>query len=508
MPVVEELFHPAVSSWFTESLGEPTEPQEQAWPSIQKRQPTLIAAPTGSGKTLASFLAIIDKLVREAVENGGLPEQTRVVYVSPLKALSNDIEINLHQPLLGIQERLEAAGHAGVEIRSWVRTGDTPSSERTRMLKHPPHILVTTPESLYILLTSDGGRGMLQTTETVIVDEIHAMVGDKRGSHLAVTLERLERLVDGDLLRIGLSATQNPIEKVAEFLFGQEECNLVDLGHRRQLDLALELPQSPLEAVMSNEVWEEIYDRLAELILAHQTTLVFVNTRRLAERAAKHLSDRLGKGALTSHHGSLSRDQRLDAEKRLKAGDLRALVATASLELGIDIGGVDLVCQLGTTRTISTLLQRVGRSGHAVGGVSKGRLFPLSRDELVEAVALCAAIKAGHLDRLEIPERPLDILAQQIVACVACEDWDESELYETLTRAYPFRRLDRSDYDEIVAMLRDGFSTRNGRRGAYIHHDRVQNRLRGRRGARLAALTNGGAIPDSADYDVVLEPDE
>ncbi|MDX1384179.1 MAG: DEAD/DEAH box helicase, partial [Thermoanaerobaculia bacterium] len=425
MQNLADLFHPAVAGWFADTLGEPTEPQLGAWPSIRRREPTLIAAPTGSGKTLAAFLAVIDDLVRQGVAEGGLETRTRVVYVSPLKALSNDIDRNLERPLRGIQERLAAAGAPELEIRSWVRTGDTPARDRTAMLKRPPHILVTTPESLYILLTSEGGRGMLRTTDTVIVDEIHAMVDDKRGSHLALTLERLEALVDGDLLRIGLSATQNPIQSVAEFLFGERPHRLVDLGHRRRLDLALELPGAPLEAVMSNEVWEEIYDRLADLILTHSTTLVFVNTRRLAERVARHLSERLGKSAVTPHHGSLSKEQRLEAEARLKGGELRALVATASLELGIDVGSVDLVCQLGTTRTIASLLQRVGRAGHVVGGTSKGRIFPLSRDELIEATALLDAIRQGTLDRLHIPELPLDILAQQIVACVACEEWGE-----------------------------------------------------------------------------------
>ena len=501
-----DLFHPAVAGWLSSTLGNPTPPQAKAWPAIKARRPTLIAAPTGSGKTLAAFLAVIDDLTREGLENGGLPDHTRVVYVSPLKALSNDIELNLHRPLEGIRERLAQAGEPDLEIRTSVRTGDTPARERTAMLKRPPHILVTTPESLYILLTSEGGRRMLANTDTVIVDEIHAMVGNKRGSHLAVTLERLDDLVKRPVLRIGLSATQKPIAAVADFLFRDGDREVVDLGHRRSLDLALELPSSPLEAVMSNEVWEEIYDRLADLVAGHSTTIVFVNTRRLAERIAKNLSDRLGKRNVTSHHGSLSRDQRLESERRLKAGELRALVATASLELGIDIGKVDLVCQIGSTRTIATLLQRVGRSGHTIDGVSKGRLFPLSRDELAESVALLRCIAEGELDRLVIPDKPLDILAQQIVAAVASSEYEERELFELICRAYPFRDLSWEEFSDVIAMLRDGFTSRNGRRGAYLHHDRVNGRLRGRRGARLAALTNGGAIPDTADYDVVLEP--
>ena len=469
----------------------------------------LVAAPTGSGKTLAAFLAVIDDLVREGIAAGGeLPEGTQVVYVSPLKALSNDIERNLEQPLAGILERLRESGEPEVSIRTAVRTGDTTAAARTAMLKQPPHILVTTPESLYILLTSDGGRRMLRSVSTVIVDEIHAMIDDKRGSHLAITLERLAHLNVQPPLRIGLSATQRPIEAVADFLFTaeRERAKIVDLGHRRRIDLALELPASPLEAVMSNEVWEEIYDRIAELVLAHRTTLVFVNTRRLSERVAKHLSDRLGKEAVTSHHGSLSRDQRFEAERRLKAGELRALVATASLELGIDIGSVDLVCQLGSTRSIATTAA-ARRSLRSRGGRhSQGETFLLSRDELVEAIALVRAVARGELDCLVVPERPLDILAQQIVAAVAAEDWSEAELFDLLRRAWLFRDLERLDLRRSDRHAARGFAGRTGRRGAYLHHDRVNGRLRARRGARLAAITNGGAIPDTADYDVVFEP--
>lgn len=508
----EGLLHPAVSAWFEEELGRPTAPQVRAWPAIKAGENTLIAAPTGSGKTLAAFLSIIDDLVIQGLAEGTLPNQTQVVYISPLKALSNDIEHNLERPLAGIREQLLKSGLPPVEIQTAVRTGDTPQAARTKMLKRPPHILVTTPESLYILLTSEGGRRMLESTRTVIVDEIHAMVGDKRGTHLALSLERLADLVrrqgGPDLRRIGLSATQKPIESVADFLFGEAPRTIVDLGHQRRMDLQIELPESPLEAVMSNEVWEEVYDRLAALIEEHQTTLIFSNTRRQTERIARHLSERLGKEVLTSHHGSLSKEHRLDAERRLKNGELKALVATAALELGIDIGSVDLVCQIGSTRSVSALLQRVGRSGHQVGAVPKGRLFPLSRDELVEAVATLDAIRRGELDRLIIPEQALDILAQQIVAAVACEEWDEKALYELFRGSFPYRNLDYDVYSSVIAMLRDGFSTRNGRRGAYLHHDRVGGRLRARRGARLAALTNGGAIPDNADYDVILEPSE
>src|SRR5690349_8060032 len=409
-----------------------------------------------------------------------------------------------------------------VNIRTLVRTGDTPASERTAMTKRPPHIVVTTPESLYILLTSEGGRRMLETARTLILDEIHAVVGDKRGSHLALSIERLEQLVRqhssnaSQLTRIGLSATQRPIEEVARFLVGTgniesnniPNCTIIDSGHARKLDLAIELPESPLSAVMSGEVWDEVYDRLAQLIRQHHTTLVFVNTRRLAERVARHLGERLGEENIAAHHGSLAREHRLLAEQRLKSGELSALVATASLELGIDIGDVNLVCQLGSTRTIASFLQRVGRSNHTVAGFPKGRIFPLSRDELVECTAIVDSVRRGELDRLEIPEKPLDILAQQIVAAVAAEEWGEDDLFRMVRRAYPYRNLEREQFDSIVRMLAEGFSTKRGRRSTYLHHDAVNKRLRGRRGARLAAITSGGAIPDTADYAVVLEPSD
>src|SRR6266702_1071788 len=384
------LFHPAVAAWFDRSFAAPTPAQAQAWPAFQAGRHVLIAAPTGSGKTLAAFLAAIDGLVRQGLE-GRLADETQVVYVSPLKALSNDIQRNLEAPLAGIRAALRAQDLPDVEIRTWVRTGDTPPGERDRMRRRPPHIVVTTPESLYILLGSESGRAMLATTRTVIVDEIHALAPNKRGSHLALSLERLAALCGDRLLRIGLSATQKPIETVARFLVGTgkegalpPDCAIIDSGHRRARDLALEVPDSPLEAVMSAEVWEQVYQRLAELIEAHRTTLIFVNTRRMVERVTRQLSDRLGEDQVTAHHGSLAKEQRLDAEQRLKHGKLKALVATASLELGIDIGEVNLVCQLGSPRSIASLLQRVGRSGHAIDGMPKGRLFPLSRDELVE----------------------------------------------------------------------------------------------------------------------------
>jgi ATP-dependent Lhr-like helicase len=510
---LSSLFHPAVADWFSRNFAAPTVAQAAAWPAIQSGEHVLIAAPTGSGKTLAAFLAAIDGLVRQGLE-GGLKDETQIVYVSPLKALSNDIQKNLDAPLAGIREALRVRGLPEVEIRAWVRTGDTPSGERDRMRRRPPHIVVTTPESLHILLGSDSGRAMLATTRTVIVDEIHAVAPNKRGAHLALSLERLASLCGDRLLRIGLSATQNPIEAVARFLVGvgsgdgrEPDCRIIDTGHRRARDLALEVPPAPLEAVMSGEVWEQVYDRLAELIAAHRTTLIFVNTRRMAERVTRQLSERLGEEHLAAHHGSLAKERRLDAEQRLKRGALKALVATASLELGIDIGEVDLVCQLGSPRSVASFLQRVGRSGHAVDGMPKGRLFPLSRDELVECAALLDCVRRGELDRLSIPEQPLDVLAQQIVAEVASREWHEDELYALLRRASPYRALPREDFDAVIGMLAEGFSTRRGRRGALIHHDAVNHMLRGRRGARLTALTSGGTIPDTADYQVLLEPE-
>ena len=506
------LFHPAIADWFHSHFAAPTPAQAQAWPAIQAGAHVLIAAPTGSGKTLAAFLAAIDDLVRQGLA-GTLADETQVVYVSPLKALSNDIERNLEAPLAGIRANLAARGLPEVEIRTSVRTGDTTARDRDRMRRKPPHIVVTTPESLYILLGSESGRRMLATTRSVIVDEIHALAPNKRGSHLAVSLERLSALCGDRLLRIGLSATQTPIEEVARFLVGNGSgrkappCTIVDVGHRRARDLALALPDSPLEAVMAAEVWEQIYRQLAELIEAHRTTLIFVNTRRLAERVTRHLSERIGAAQVAAHHGSLAKEQRLSAEQRLKRGQLKALVATASLELGIDIGDVDLVCQIGSPRSIAAFLQRVGRSGHSIEGTPKGRLFPLSRDELVECTAVIDSVRRGELDRLTIPEEPLDVLAQQIVAEVASREWSEDELYRRLRRAWPYRALTRDDFSTTVRMLSDGFSTRRGRRGALIHHDAVNHLLRSRRGTRLTALTSGGTIPDNADYQVLLEPE-
>jgi ATP-dependent helicase Lhr and Lhr-like helicase len=503
-----EWAHPLIRDWFVSRFGTPTEPQELGWPHILERKTTLISAPTGSGKTLAAFLVCIDGLVRKALR-GELTDQTEILYVSPLKALGNDIQKNLEAPL---GEILQLAAERGIlmpPIRTSVRTGDTLAHERRAMLVRPPHILVTTPESLYILLTAARSREVLKTVETVIVDEIHAVADDKRGAHLALSLERLDHLTGKNLARIGLSATQKPIELVAEFLTGSGRPApiVVNIGHKRELDLAVEVPGSELGPVASNEMWGEIYDRIAELAKQHRSTLIFVNTRRLAERVSHHLGERLGNEAVAAHHGSLSRKLRLAAEKKLKAGEIRALVATASLELGIDIGSVDLVCQIGSTRAIAVALQRIGRAGHWRGAIPKGRIFATTRDELLECAALMRAIRQGELDHLEIPESPTDILAQQIVAMCAAEDWNEEELFQAVRRAYPYRNLTRATFDAVVEMLSEGIAARRGRYGAYLHRDRVNGMLRARRGARLAAITSGGAIPENALYNVVAMPE-
>ncbi len=550
LPASLDWAHPLVAEWFVERFGTPTEPQEQGWPHILAGRPTLISAPTGSGKTLAAFLACIDRLVRKALA-GDLRDRTEVLYVSPLKALGNDIQKNLEVPL---GEILAMAGERGLlmpEIRTAVRTGDTLMPERRAMLKRPPHILVTTPESLYILLTADKSRAILRDVETVIIDEIHAVADDKRGAHLTLSLERLEALAHKPPVRIGLSATQKPIEEVAHFLTGSgvgrrdripetpaaeadlssaaqaarlksypsrtepasdlclPACDpvIVNIGHKRKLDLAVEVPSMPLGPVASNEMWDDVYNRLVALVEQHRATLVFVNTRRMTERVAYQLGERIGEENVAAHHGSLSRKLRLAAEKKLKEGQVRVLVATASLELGIDVGTVDLVVQINSPRAIAVTLQRVGRSGHWRGAVPKGRLFCTTRDDLLECAALVRAIRLGDLDRLMIPESPLDVLAQQIVAACSAEEWSEEEMFALVRRAYPYRNLARATFDAIVEMLAEGIAARRGRYGAYLHRDRVNGKLRARRGARLAAITSGGAIPDNSLYAVVAEPD-
>lgn len=522
-------FHPLIAEWFHQQVGQPTDVQVQAWPAIQSGGDVLIAAPTGSGKTFAAFLSYIDHLFKQALARE-LDDHTQVLYVSPLKALSNDIQKNLQQPLAEIGNAALSAGLLMPELRVLVRTGDTPMTERQQMLKRPPHILVTTPESLYILLTAEKSRRLLQTVQTVIVDEIHAVAPNKRGAHLALSLERLEALTLTKPQRIGLSATQRPIETIARFLVGNRQqaqtslftpltpdasfltspCQIIDVGHKREMDLAVEVPKDELSAVATNAIWADVYDRVAELVRQHRSTLVFVNTRRLAERVSHSLEERLlelGADVVAAHHGSLSRQIRLSAEERLKSGKTRVVVATASLELGIDIGTVDLVCQIGSPRAIATCLQRVGRAGHWIKAIPKGRLFAMTRDDLLECAALMRAIRAGVLDRIAVPPAPLDILAQQLVAAAATQTWQEDELFDLCCRADPYRALARSDFDQVLRMLADGIATNRGRGLAYLFHDRINRRIKGRRGARLAAITSGGAIPDTANYAVVAEPE-
>ena len=544
------LFHPLIQSWFTERFATPTAAQQQGWESIAAGQSTLIAAPTGSGKTLAAFLWSIDRLIKRALA-GELDECTSVVYVSPLKALGNDIAKNLQAPLAEIYD---SAGREGIllpTIRVAVRSGDTPAHERQAMVRRPPHILITTPESLYILLTAPRSREFLKTAETLIVDEIHAVAQDKRGAHLALSLERLDALAGRSLQRIGLSATQKPIEEVARLLVGSEhlradgtpDCAIVDVGHRREMELRIEVPDQELGPIIRQDIWSAVYDKLVEQVRAHRTTLVFVNTRRLVERVAHQLTERLGEGKVGAHHGSLSRKTRLEVEEKLRSGAYSVVVATASLELGIDIGHVDAVCHIGSPRNLAVLLQRVGRSGHWLGAIPKGIFYPLTRDDLLQSVAAIRAVRQGQLDKLAITNNPLDVLAQQMVATVASLELtaksrarrssasffprvageerggggdksrdeagiSEDELWQLMRSAYPYRDLAREDFDQLLEMLSEGVETRRSRRSAYLHRDRIHGMLRARRGARLTAITNGGAIPDTADYRVVEFPSE
>ncbi|MFQ5992975.1 MAG: DEAD/DEAH box helicase, partial [Nitrospiraceae bacterium] len=516
-------FHPIIAEWFVARFGAPTEVQTRSWPALTHGTDVLIAAPTGGGKTLAAFLSCIDSLFKQALA-GELEDRTRVLYVSPLKALSNDVRKNLQQPLAEIADAALAAGLLTPEIRVTVRTGDTPAWDRQQMLRRPPHILITTPESLYLLLTAERSRKILRDVRTVIVDEIHAVAPSKRGAHLALSLERLEAVTGSKPIRIGLSATQHPIETIARFLVGghpsegsggsresSTPCQIIDIGHQREMDVAVEVPKDELGAVATNAIWADIYDRVADLVREHRSTLVFVNTRRLAERVAHHLGERLreslGAQVVAAHHGSLSRQIRLSAEERLKQGQTRVVVATASLELGIDVGAVDLVCQIGSPRTIATCLQRIGRAGHRISAMPKGRLFATTRDELLECAALVRAMRAGTLDHIQVPPAPLDILAQQIVASAVTREWGEDELYALCCRAHPYHDLKRKDFDAVIRMLVEGIATQRGRGRAYLYHDRINRRLRARRGARLAAITSGGAIPDTANYAVIAEPD-
>ena len=501
-------FHPVVRRWFAERLGEPSRPQVEGWPLIQAGHDVLIAAPTGSGKTLTAFLAALDSLFRLALE-GTLTDCTQVLYVSPLKALGNDVQKNLLQPLEELLARARAEGYTPQDLRVQVRSGDTPASERAQMVRRPPHILITTPESFYLYLTAERARATLRQVRTVIVDEIHALARDKRGSHFALSLERLKALTQVRPQLIGLSATQKPLEAIAGFLTGasHRECRRVEVGHLRPWDLTLEIPDAELSSLATHEMWGQVYDRLVELTGQHRTTLVFVNTRKMAERVAHDLGERLGEGTVAAHHGSMSREIRLAAEEKLKSGQLRAMVATASLELGIDVGNVDLVVQLGSTRAIAVLLQRVGRAGHHKAGISKGILFAMTRDELMECAALLNAVREGDLDAVRIPHKPLDVLAQQIVAACACEEWDERALFSLFQRAYPYRDLTWEEYQGVLEVLSEGIAAARGRAGIHLHRDRVNQRLKGRRGVRITALTNGGAIPDTFSFSVTAMPE-
>jgi ATP-dependent Lhr-like helicase len=501
--------HPLVAEWFISKFGQPTEPQIQGWPAILAGKHTLISAPTGSGKTFAAFLICLNSLVKKALA-GRLADVTEVLYVSPLKALSNDIQKNLLAPLQEIIELAKKKGLIMQEIRVAVRTGDTLQRERQLMLKHPPHILVTTPESFYILLTAEKSRKILQTVNTVIVDEIHALANNKRGAHLSLSLERLEVLTHDVPIRIGLSATQKPLEKVGHFLVGNRSLApvIINIGHAKQLELAIEIPDSELSAVAANETWDEIYNRISELSQDNRSTLVFVNTRRLAERVAHHLAERIGEEFVTAHHGSLSRKLRLQAEIKLKNGELKVLVATASLELGIDIGSVDLVCQIGSPRSIAVMLQRAGRAGHWHGAISKAKIFVTTRDELVECASLIHAIRTGDLDQLIFPHEPLDILAQQIVASCATQDWHEKELYNLVKKSYFYKDLSLEEFDRLLTMLSEGIAGSRGRYGTYLFRDQVNHLVKARRGSRMLAITNGGAIPDNGLFSVIAEPQE
>ena len=504
-------FHPLIADWFASSVGTPTDVQVQAWPAIQSGQDALIAAPTGSGKTFAAFLSSIDQLFKQAL-NCELDDRTQVLYVSPLKALSNDIQKNLQQPLAAIGQAALQAGLLMPELRVLVRTGDTPMADRQQMLRRPPHILVTTPESLFILLTAEKSRRLLQTVRTVIVDEIHAIAPNKRGAHFSAltgTAGSLDAHKAAANRVVGHPASHRiggEIPRPETVRFRRSSTSVTSGGWMS----GIEVPKDELSAVVTNAIWSDIYDRVAELVRAHRTTLVFVNTRRLAERVSHHLEERLkdlGPGAVAAHHGSLSRQIRLSAEERLKSGTTRVVVATASLELGIDVGTVDLVCQIGSPRAIATCLQRIGRAGHWVRAIPKGRLFATTRDELLECAALIRAIRAGTLDRISVPPAPLDILAQQLVAAAATQTWSEADLYTLVRRAFPYRELERTEFNRIVQMLAEGISTNRGRGLAYLHHDRIHHTVKGRRGARLAAITSGGAIPDTANYAVVSEPE-
>ena len=507
MSWLETSSHPLIKEWFRKRFHKPSPPQEAGWPIIATAPHTLITAPTGSGKTLAAFMVSINNLAEQALAKE-LEDGVQVIYVSPLKALSNDVEKNLTQPLEEIGHLLASKGCHENAIRVGLRTGDTSPKDRQRLVKKPPHILVTTPESLYLLLTSEKARHILKPANTIIVDEIHALAGNKRGSHLSLTMARLDSFANHPLRRIGLSATVKPIELIAQFLSpsgkGGHLAQIVEIPNSRNFDLEIVTPISPLEAVLTHEGWQEVYDKLTHLISSHRSTLIFVNTRRMAERITHQLSQKLGSDAIRSHHGSLSKEKRWEAENLLKSGSIKGIIATASLELGIDVGYIDLVCQVGSPRSLGAFIQRIGRAGHSLGLTPKGRLFALTRDELIECGALIQGLSKGAMDAIAVPDSPIDILAQQIVAAVAVDEWDEDSLFQMIRTSYPFRNLSQEKFSETLSMLSFGLSETT-RKGAYIHWDQVNHKLRPRKSAKLSALMSAGAIPEQNLYRVVIE---
>src|ERR687890_1836579 len=499
------VFTPETRAWFENAFGEPTPAQRLGWPAIASGKHTLIQAPTGSGKTLAAFLYGIDRL--NAEPGDGL----RLLYVSPLKALNYDVERNLRGPLAGLQSELRVA----------VRTGDTPQRELQAMLRHPPDILITTPESLYLMLTSQAQR-IFDGTEQVIVDEIHAVAQTKRGAHLALTLERLAEAAGNDVQRIGLSATQNPLEEVGRFLVGpQRTCTIVDTGARKPLDLKIHVPvESMVEPEQSDveldpfaggeatrkSIWPAIYPEIVELVKQHKSTIVFVNNRRGAERLALRLNELADEEIARAHHGSLAREERLVVEDQLKAGELPCLVATSSLELGIDMGAVDLVLQVESPKSVTAGLQRIGRAGHNVGETSKGRIFPKFRADLLECAVVAQRMREGLIETTVVPRNPLDVLAQQIVAMAAsADDVNVDDLHALVTRTHSFAELSRAQLENVLDMLDGRYpSAEFGELRARIVWDRVAGTIRARKGSRQLAIVNAGTIPDRGLFSVTL----
>jgi len=533
-----DQFHPAIATWFTETFGEPSPPQAQGWPVIAQNQNVLILAPTGSGKTLAAFLWCINDLLHRAEKSdreifernvlGGI----HTLYISPLKALNNDIEKNLRAPLDGIRRTMSAAGSHAPHLRVLVRTGDTPAPVRQQMLKHPPHILITTPESLYIMLTSARSREMYRTVKYVIVDEIHALCNNKRGVHLSLSLERLAHLCRNDFVRIGLSATQRPLERIAAFLGGQTTApsdpasrlqppasvrpvTIIDCGQKKESDLQIISAVEDYGNLPDASVWPPLTEKLYELILQHRTTLIFCNMRVQTESLARAINELHAKRTgseeeiIAAHHGSLSKEIRLAVEDKLKNGRLPALAATSSLELGIDIGAIDCVVQTGSPKSVSRAMQRVGRSGHLVSATSKGRFFPLFRHDIADLAVIARGMRDSAIEETHIPENCLDVLAQQIVAAVSVEDWDVENLFFTVRQSYCYRNLSRELFEKVLDMLSGNFSLSSEapmmrELRPKMAYDRVNGKLIARRGARLLALTNGGTIPDRGYYSVNL----